>query len=238
MAIGKDALLLAEKIGYKFNNTSYLDAALTHSSFTNELRTKGMKADSNERLEFLGDAVLQIVISEYLFDNFSKHREGALTKLRQALVCEKTLSRVAESISLGEYLNLGNGEEQNGCRQRPKIIADALEALIAAVYLDSKEAGINGYTDVILRLFKSEIERDSLMQKTDYKTMLQQLSEKDGSVILEYRVISESGPEHNKEYTVAAYVNDNEVGRGTAKSKKDAEMQAARVALLLFGYSL
>ncbi len=238
MAIGRDSMFLAEKIGYKFNNTAYLDTALTHSSYTNEMRTKGIKADSNERLEFLGDAVLEIVISEYLYNNFSKHREGALTKQRQAIVCEKTLFEVASKISLGEFINIGCGEEQNGCRRRPKVLADAMEALIAAIYLDSKEQGSTEYTEVILKLLEPILEQGTLNQRTDYKTMLQQLSEQDGSVILEYRVICESGPEHDKEYTVAAFVNDNEVGRGVAKNKKDAEMSAARAALLLFGYSL
>ncbi len=238
MAIGRDSMLLAEKIGYKFNNTAYLDTALTHSSYTNEMRARGIKADSNERLEFLGDAVLEIVVSEYLYNSYSRHREGALTKQRQAIVCEKTLFSVAERLSLGEFINIGFGEEQNGCRRRPKVLADAMEALIAAIYLDCKERGSTEYTEVILRLLGPVLELGAINQRTDYKTMLQQLSEQDGSVILEYRVISEVGPEHDKEYTVAAFVNDNEVGRGAAKNKKDAEMSAARAALLLFGYSL
>ena len=116
MALGKDALELADKLSYSFSDTSYLDVALTHSSYTNELRTKGMKADSNERLEFLGDAVLQLVISEHLYSSYSKYREGALTKMRQQLVCEKTLSRIARKINLGQYINLGNGEEASDCR--------------------------------------------------------------------------------------------------------------------------
>ena len=145
MAIGKDVLDLQNKILYHFHDLSYLDAALTHSSYTNEMRSKGIKAESNERLEFLGDAVLQLVISEHLFKNFSKHREGALTKMRQHLVCEKTLAKIAKKLSLGEYLNLGNGEELGDCRSRPKILADALEALIAAVYLDSVSSGSDEY---------------------------------------------------------------------------------------------
>ena len=138
-------LELQDKISYCFRDVSYLDVALTHSSYTNEMRAKGMKAESNERLEFLGDAVLQLVISEHLFKNYSKHREGALTKMRQQLVCEKTLARIAKRLSLGEYINLGNGEELGDCRSRPKILADALEALIAAVYLDSVSRGTDEY---------------------------------------------------------------------------------------------
>lgn len=234
MALGKDALELADKLSYSFSDTSYLDVALTHSSYTNELRSKGMKADSNERLEFLGDAVLQLVISEHLYSSFSKYREGALTKMRQQLVCEKTLSRIARKIDLGQYINLGNGEEASDCRSRPKILADALEALIAAIYLDSTARGDERYKSVVLSLFEEEI-RKSSRERTDFKTRLQQLAEQDGAAVLEYRVISEEGPEHNKSFTVAAYINNNEVGRGSGKTKKLAEMHAAKMALKLFG---
>ena len=237
MALGKDALELQEKISYNFRDVSYLDAALTHSSYTNEMRAKGMRAESNERLEFLGDAVLQLVISEHLFNNFSKHREGALTKMRQQLVCEKTLARIAKNISLGDYVNLGNGEEIADCRKRPKILADALEALIAAVYIDSVSSGSESYKQVVISLFEEEIKK-SITEKTDFKTRLQQLTEQDGAALLEYRVIREDGPEHNKSFTVAAFVNNNEVGRGIGKTKKHAEMQAAKMALKLFGVSL
>ena len=234
MALGKDALELADKLSYNFKDTSYLDVALTHSSYTNELRSKGMKADSNERLEFLGDAVLQLVISEHLYSSYSKYREGALTKMRQQLVCEKTLSRIARKIGLGEYINLGNGEEASDCRSRPKILADALEALIAAIYLDSTARGEEGYKSVVLSLFEEEIKKSS-RERTDFKTRLQQLAEQDGAAVLEYRVISEDGPEHNKSFTVAAFINNNEVGRGSGKTKKLAEMHAAKMALKLFG---
>ena len=234
MALGKDALELADKLSYSFSDTSYLDVALTHSSYTNELRSKGMKADSNERLEFLGDAVLQLVISEHLYSSFSKYREGALTKMRQQLVCEKTLSRIARKIDLGQYINLGNGEEASDCRSRPKILADALEALIAGIYLDSTAQGKESYKAVVLSLFEEEIKKSS-RERTDFKTRLQQLAEQDGAAVLEYRVISEDGPEHNKSFTVAAYINNNEVGRGSGKTKKLAEMHAAKMALKLFG---
>ena len=234
MALGRDIMELEDKLCYHFKDLSYLDAAITHSSYTNEMRAKGMKAESNERLEFLGDAVLQLVISEHLYSCYSKHREGALTKMRQQLVCEKTLARIAKTIDLGGYINLGNGEELSDCRSRPKILADALEALIAAVYLDSLLQGNETYKSVVLSLFESEI-KDSLNQRTDFKTMLQQLAEQDGSAILEYRVLSEDGPEHNKSFTVAAFINNNEVGRGSGRTKKVAEMHAAKMALKLFG---
>ena len=237
MALGRDVLELQGKIGYSFQDTSYLDVALTHSSFTNEMRTKGIKADSNERLEFLGDAVLQLVISQHLYNSFSKYREGALTKMRQQLVCEKSLAKIATTIDLGSFINLGNGEEATDCRKRPKILADALEALIAAVYLDSVAKQSEEYKTVILSLFEDEIEASS-KQKTDAKTKLQQLAEQDGSAILEYKTILEEGPEHNKRFTVAAYINNNEVGRGRGRTKKLAEMQAAKMALKLFGVSI
>lgn len=234
MALGKDSLELMERLNYSFRDVSYLDAALTHSSYTNELRSRGMRADSNERLEFLGDAVLQLVISEHLYSCYSKHREGALTKMRQQLVCEKTLARIARKIDLGSYINLGNGEESSDCRSRPKILADALEAIIAAVYLDCQLKESKDYERIILDLFDEEIKLSS-QGGSDFKTRLQQLAEQDGASLLEYRVIAEEGPEHNKRFTVAAFVNNNEVGRGSGRTKKLAEMQAAKMALKLFG---
>lgn len=237
MALGKDVIELQEKLSYYFNDLSYLDSALTHSSYTNEMRTRGIKATSNERLEFLGDAVLQLVVSEHLYGCFSKYREGALTKIRQQLVCEKTLASIARSVDLGSYINLGNGEEISDCRSRPKLLADALEALIAAVYLDCVAQESDEYKSVVLSLFEGKIEH-ALRQKTDFKTKLQQLAEKDGSAVLEYRVLLEEGPDHNKTFTVAAFINNNEVGRGSGRTKKLAEMQAAKMALNLFGVSL
>ncbi len=237
MALGKDTLLLQDKLSYKFHDVSLLDAAVTHSSYTNEMRQRGMKALSNERLEFLGDAILQLVISEHLYKSFSNHREGALTKMRQQLVCEKTLCKIANSISLVDYINLGNGEELSDLRKGAKVLADALEALIAAIYLDCVAKESEEYKQIVLSLFADEI-KASAKKKTDFKTRLQQLVEQDGSALLEYRIIVEEGPEHNKSFTVAAFVNNNEVGRGKGRTKKLAEMQAAKVALMLFGVTL
>lgn len=237
MAIGRNPFELFEIIGYTFNDVSYLENALTHASYANERRSKGIVYPSNERLEFLGDAVLEILISEYLYDEFKDKSEGTLTKMRQYLVCEKTLSHIAGEINLGEFLNLGRGEESNACRHRPKVLADALEAVIAAIYLDSGKLSASGAREAIVALFKKEIEKCKNMQRADFKTTLQQLVEKDGTAILEYTVISESGPEHDKFFTVEARVNNNVVGSGVATSKKDAEQEAARVALALFGIS-
>ena len=235
MSIGRNLLELYEKIEYSFKDISYLENAMTHSSYSNEGRSRGMVYPSNERLEFLGDSVLEIIISEYLYDNFKNKSEGTLTKMRQHLVCEKTLSRIAASISLGDYLNVGRGEELTDCRSRPKVLADALEALIAAVYLDSNRFSTPGSKEAILKLFSFEIESCPDMQKGDFKTLLQQLVEKDGAAILEYIVKDESGPEHDKIFTVEARVNNNVVGIGSASSKKDAEQNAAKKALSLFG---
>ncbi|MBO5945691.1 MAG: ribonuclease III [Clostridia bacterium] len=238
MSIGKNLLGLYDKIEYSFRDISYLENAMTHSSYANEGRARGMVYPSNERLEFLGDSVLEIIISEYLYDNFKNKSEGTLTKMRQYLVCEKTLSKIAFSISLGDYLNVGRGEELTDCRQRPKVLADALEALIAAIYLDSDRFAISGAKEAVLKLFNAEIENCPDMQKGDFKTLLQQLVEKDGASILEYRVVDQSGPEHEKTFTVEARVNNNVVGVGVASSKKDAEQTAAQKALLLFGVSV
>lgn len=238
MAIGKDLILLYDVIGYSFRDITYLENALTHASFANERKAKGIVYPSNERLEFLGDAVLQITVSEYLYKHFKKHSEGALTKIRQYLVCEKTLATIASEIRLGEYINLGRGEESSDCRNRPKLLADTLEALIAAIYLDSESFAVPGSKEAVLALFKGEIEKAEQMQGGDYKTMLQQLVEKEGSSILEYCVISEEGPEHKKIFTVEARVNNNVVGLGKSGTKKDAEMLAARDALRLFGINV
>lgn len=235
MAIGKDIIELQKKIKYSFSDISILEKALTHSSYSYEMKSKGLDLSSNERLEFLGDAVLQLVISEHLYEEHRDLGEGALTKMRQYLVCEKTLCKIAKQINLGDYINLGRGEENSDCRSRPKVLADALEAVIAAIYVDSKGKDGKATEKMIFSLFENEISESRNMQKGDYKTMLQQLVEKDGAAELQYRIISECGPEHSKLFSVEALVNNNIVGKGSAQTKKDAEMAAAREALVLFG---
>ena len=233
MALGKDVIDLQKKISYHFMDLSYLDAALTHSSYTNEMRAKGMKAESNERLEFLGDAVLQLVISEYLFKNNAKHREGALTKMRQQLVCEKTLAKIAKKLQLGEYINLGNGEELGDCRSRPKILADAMEALIAAVYLDG---GFDEAERLIIGFIRDKAEEVVKTRMTeDYKTALQEIVQKNHEEVLSYRLKSESGPDHDKRFVVEVLINSNVLACGEGKSKKAAEQAAAKLALELMG---
>ena len=137
MAIGKNIFLLEEKLGYRFSDPKHLETALTHASYSNEQKSRGNSFPSNERYEFLGDAVLEIVISDYLFENYKQYAEGSLTKMRQYLVCEKTLAKIAAEIEIGDYINLGRGEENMDCRNRPKVLADTLEAVFAAVYIDS-----------------------------------------------------------------------------------------------------
>lgn len=236
MAIGKEITELEKFIQYKFSDITYLENAVTHASYANEQKSRGINLPSNERLEFLGDAVLQLVVSEYLYNNFAKYGEGALTKMRQSLVCEKNLFKIAMDISLGEYINLGRGEESSDCRVRPKVLADALEALIAAIYIDS--GSLDACRNVVLHLMRDGIDTVVGTRKGDYKTLLQQLVEADGTAILEYRVTKEEGPEHDRTFTVSAFVNNNEVGCGSAKNKKSAEMEAAKKALVLFGFEV
>lgn len=238
MAIGKDVYLLADAIGYQFRDISYLENALTHASYANEVHAKGIELPSNERLEFLGDAVLQLVISQYLFRNFGKYAEGGLTKIRQMLVCEKNLSSIAETYHIGDYVHLGNGEEKSGCRNRPKILADTLEAVFAAVYLDSVSQNDNdSYCRVILAMLEPTIVNCNFAAKGDFKSLLQQLVEKDGTSDLSYEVLREDGPPHNRIFTVGAFVHRNLVGEGTGNTIKNAQMNAAKAALSLFGYS-
>ena len=179
MGIGCEFTNLMKRIKYDFNDLQILQTALTHSSYTNEMKARGFRAESNESLEFLGDAVLQIVMSEYLYDKYSKQGEGALTRLRQNIVCESTLYKIATEIELGKYLNIGTGEENQDLRKGQKVLADALEALIAAIYMDDRTyAHGNKYRAVILCLFETEI--DSILKKkhTDYKTELKNFVEK------------------------------------------------------------
>ena len=234
MGIGKELYTLYDEVGYTFKEIKYLECALTHSSYSNEMRTKGYRANSNEALEFLGDAVLQLVISEELYKKYEKQGEGALTKMRQFLVCESTLARLARGLSLGDYLNVGNGEELAGVRNQTKVLADAFEALVAAIYLDDKNNGGANYADIIISLFSKEISDVSKNSGGDYKTKLQQFIEKNGDSVLRYDFYEE-GPEHHKMFNVKAYINNNLVGEGTGSTKRQAEMNAAKCALELFG---
>ena len=186
MGIGRDIFALMDEIGYNFTDITLLEHALTHISYTNEMRQRGYRAEKNETLEFLGDAVLELVISEELYTRFKELGEGTLTKMRQSVVCESSLAEAAEKISLGDYLNIGNGEELIGLRSKPKILADALEALIAAVYLDCKPKGNESYKEFILKLLSDKLNRAESLGATDSKTLLLQFVEKNGDSVLRY----------------------------------------------------
>lgn len=234
MGIGADVMLLMNTIGYTFNDIHILETALTHSSYSNEMKKRGYRIDSNESLEFLGDAVLELIVSEHLYPLYKKDGEGVLTRLRQILVCESTLARVARRINLSEFLNIGTGEENTGLRNQNKILADATEALIAAIYIDDGAFGGKRYKSVILKLLKEEIDAAIETGSHDYKTMLQQLVEKNTGSVLVYNY-EESGPQHKKTFVATAFINNNKVGVGVGSSKRGAEQAAAKSALKLFG---
>ncbi len=234
MGIGKEFLKLMSDIGYNFEDITLLQTALTHSSYTNEMKRKGFRAISNESLEFLGDAVLELVISDELFKRCLHAGEGMLTKYRQSLVCEATLAKIARELSLGDYLNIGSGEEGTAVRTSNKVIADALEALFAAVYLDCRSTDNEKYREVILSIFELHIKELLSRGYVDYKTMLQQFVEKNPGAELRYEY-SEAGPEHCKVFRAVAIVSNNKVGEGEGKTKRAAEAQAAKMALSLFG---
>ena len=216
---------LQDKIGYRFQNTELLKQALTHSSFANEQKINKLK--DYERLEFLGDAVLELVSSEFLFRENPQMPEGQLTKLRASMVCEPALAYCAKDIDLGSYILLGRGEEYTGGRYRSSITSDVMEAIIGAIFLDG---GIENAKKHIYRFILSDLENKILF--LDSKTILQEEIQKKKDAQLRYELIGESGPDHNKHFTVDAYLNDVLIGSGTGRTKKAAEQQAAYEALL------
>ena len=217
---------LQDKIGYKFTEEKLLRQAVTHSSFANEKHLK--KHSDNERLEFLGDAVLEIVSSEFLYKNYPKKSEGDLTKFRASLVCEPTLALCTREIDLGKYLYLGKGEDLNGGRMRNSILSDALEAVIGAIYLDG---GFENAKRFIHRFILTDIEHKKLFY--DCKTSLQEVIQGHYEEELNYRLVSEEGPDHDKKFSVEARIGEKVIGRGIGHTKKAAEQEAAYQALLL-----
>ncbi len=218
---------LQEKLGYAFNDEAILVRALSHSSYVNENHSAG---DSNERLEFLGDSVLGLITAENFFKNYTKLPEGELTKLRAATVCEKSLAGFARQLELGKYLLLGKGEILTGGRERPSIQADAFEAIIAAIYLDG---GMDAARNFVLKYIEEAIRQQQSIR--DYKTMLQEVVQRNPGEIIEYVLTGETGPDHDKRFEVEVHLNSNVNGRGIGKSKKKAEQEAAREALELMG---
>ena len=220
---------MMERIGYTFHEPMLLENALTHSSYANE-GNRGLK--SNERLEFLGDSVLGFITAGYLFRHGSG-QEGALTRLRASLVCEKALCAYARKLGLGDCLLLGRGELRGGGADRPSILADAFEAVIAAIYLDG---GLQAAEAFILPYIQEELSQQRRPQFKDYKTALQEIIQQNPEEQLTYLLVGESGPDHNKQFTVEVHLNSNVIGTGRGRSKKEAEQQAAREALKLMGY--
>lgn len=225
--------LLEQTIQYEFRNKDLLATALTHSSYANELRARGEDIMYNERLEFLGDSVLSLIASVYLFKGNKHLFEGDLTKIRAGIVCENALHEYAEQICLGKYLFLGHGEENCGGRTRKSILADAFEALLAAIYLDGGFEKARKFVLPFLTQAASKLIREGCAE--DYKTLLQMFIQQNKGDILEYKIVSESGPSHDKTFECIVLLNNNSIGSGTGRSKRDAEQKAAKMALELFG---
>lgn len=213
-----------KKIGYKFKNRQLLTTALTHSSYANERKTQ-----DNERLEFLGDSVLGLITAEYLFKRLKKNQEGTLTKLRASLVCEQSLFDISKKIDLSNFILLGHGEEMSNGRERPSVVSDAFEAVLAAIYLD---AGLEKARDWLLNLMQDAFD-DALSgnRNRDYKTELQEYVQKGKFGRLSYRVVNETGPDHNKSFEVEVLLDGERIGIAHGMSKKEAEQAAARCAL-------
>lgn len=213
-----------QKIGHKYKNIELLKRALTHSSYANESHTR-----DNERLEFLGDSVLSVIVSDYIFNRMKDVDEGDLTKFRATLVCEQSLAEIAERISLNELVFLGRGEERTGGRNRPSVISDAFEAVLASIYLD---AGFAEAQTWLLNLMGDRIERVLTGEYySDYKTTLQEIVQKDGKGSVSYRTIAEEGKEHDKKFTVQVIINGVPKNTASGHSKKHAEQAAARAAI-------
>ena len=220
---------LEKKIGYKFKDRKLLKIALTHSSYANE---SGGKFVSYERLEFLGDSVLGLITSDYIFKTFPNLPEGELTKLRSVLVCEKQLCEFSKQLNLKKYIKLSRGERHCNGQNRPSILADIFEAICAAIYLDSN---IEETKKFVLSFIVPAVKDPKVHNIQDYKTDLQEIVQKNPGETISYVLVDEMGPDHDKRFTMEVRINSNVVGRGIGKSKKEAEQQAARSTLVLMG---
>lgn len=227
---------LEVKLGYKFKNIEYLKTALTHSSYSNEIKLRGSMVECNERLEFLGDSVLSIIAADYLFSRYPDYPEGELTRRRAVIVCRDALSSYACTFDLGSFLYLGNGEEKNNARERKSLLENTFEALMGAIYLDGAPDRMEFIADLVHPFFEKELlawEEGRVVK--DYKSELQQIIQQSGEDSLTYVVVSSSGPDHEKIFEVEARMNSNIIGRGTGRTKREAEQNAAKEALRLFG---
>ncbi len=216
--------ILEKNLGYKFNNIELLKRAITHTSYANE-----RKIESYERLEFLGDAVLQMLTSRYIYLNFPTFPEGKMSRMRANIVCEGTLFQIAKKLEIDKFAYLGKGEELTGGRERPSILADMVEAILAAIYLDggiekAREIIFDAYGDIINSAAEGKLNRD-------YKTALQEKLQENGSVKIEYHLVKEEGPSHNKLFTMAVCVDNKILGAGSGKTKQEAQQMAAKEAL-------
>lgn len=227
---------LEAKLGYTFKKIEYLQTALTHSSYSNELKLRGKIVECNERLEFLGDSVLSIIAANYLFNKYPDYPEGELTRRRAVIVCRDALSSYAKRFDLGSFLFLGNGEEKNNARERKSLLENTFEALIGAIYQDGDPFRMEIIANLVCPFFEYELkawEQGKIVK--DYKSELQQMIQQSGVDILTYVVVSTSGPDHAKTFEVEARMNSNIIGRGKGSTKREAEQSAAKEALALFG---
>lgn len=223
---------LQNELNFIFKDITLLNGALTHSSYANEHRKSNMI--HNERLEFLGDSVLNLAVSDYIYIKYPYYPEGNLTKIRATVVCESALALIAKKIKLGNYLLLGKGEEATGGRNRDSILADALEALIGAMYLDK---GFRDAQKFVIRLLEREIIEASKKGELfiDYKTKLQETLQRNRKAGIEYKIVKEEGPDHDKKFHILALIDEEEFGRGYGRSKKEAEQMAAKEVLIRMG---
>ena len=229
--MGQELQNLQEKMHYTFKDPNLLLRALLHTSYINERQNE---YQSNERLEFLGDSVLGFITAEYYYSQFKAYPEGDLTKLRAATVCEKSLFGFAQELGLGEFLLLGKGESASGGASRPSILEDAFEALIAGIYLDG---GMENAKKFILKFLSREIENQNT-KFNDYKSALQEVVQQNPDETLNYVLVGETGPDHDKRFEAEVHLNSNVIGSGIGRTKKQAEQEAAREALKLMGYDV
>jgi ribonuclease-3 len=221
---------LLSDLGIQFHNRKLLKQAFTHASYRNEHRTE--IGQDNERLEFLGDAVLELLVSEYLFLKFTKMPEGELTRLRATIVCEPSLVRFATKLNFDKYIRLGRGEEISGGRKRPALLADVFEAFVGAYYLDQ---GLPAVKEFLHRFVVSELQDVNAPLLTDYKTMLQEHVQREGLGALAYHILEERGPAHNREFVAQVLLDHKPMGEGMGRSKKEAEQHAAQMTMMMLG---
>lgn len=222
---------LEQAIGYKFKEKIFINTALTHSSYANETKGQGVKRKDNQRMEFLGDSVLSVVVSDYLFRSCKDMDEGALTRIRAAIVCEDSLATRGLKLNLGEFMLMGHGEIISEGRKRKSTIADAFEALIAAIYIDG---GLEAAASFLQPFVAESVEKLKKKTNEDYKSLLQRFVQQSKDDILEYEIVEESGPPHDRLYKSVVKLNNNIIGEGAGKSKRLSEQSAAMQALRLF----